>query len=423
MKEKEKSQKLALPKPLPRIAHFERLGYGLFLHWGLYSLLGQGEWIQHSKKISPSIYSKLTKKFNAMDFRAKNIARLARESGMKYVVLTTRHHDGFSLYDTRGLSSFDAIHSAAKRDLVAEFVEGCRSEGISPFFYHTTLDWRWSSDVCGEKQFGEYLDFLHASVEILCRNYGKIGGLWFDGNWSRAGADWKEDRLYALIRKYQPEAMIINNTGLGARGIVGHQEVDSVTFEQGLPEAPDRRGWPKYVAGEMCETMNTHWGIGQKDFRFKGPVEVIEHLCACRRVGANYLLNIGPTGGGAIPAYEASVLQKVGEWLIINGHAIYEGRPVAARCHGKDFLLKANGRYYYFAHRLARLGDANVVERDGENRFRTVEGPQVKFQSMRWLDDRKQGIFFQSPSGDLTTIDCADYDYGSELVVRVAEFR
>lgn len=409
------------PKPLPRIARFERLGFGLFLHWGLYSQLGQGEWIQHFKKLPTRKYAELAKKFDAAEFDARAIARLAKEAGMRYITLTTRHHEGFSLYDTRGLSDFDAPHSSAGRDLVAEFVEGCRSEGIIPFFYHTTLDWRWDSAHCEMKKFNEYLDYLRASVEILCRHYGKIGGLWFDGNWSRPGADWKEDRLYATIRKYQPEAMIINNTGLEARGRIGHPELDSTTFEQGLPAAPDRRGLPKYLAGEMCETMNGHWGIGPDDFRFKGPTEIIERLCSCRKVGANYLLNVGPTASGRIPEYEASVLRLAGRWIQATGGTIYDARPWVARCSGRDFLLKGRGVYYYFAFDLARRGDAHVVLSAGGNGPRAIEGLSSRIRSVRWKDSGESIAFTQSKVGGLLALQCDGYDYGKDLVVRVAE--
>ncbi|MBQ2785351.1 MAG: alpha-L-fucosidase [Oscillospiraceae bacterium] len=138
-----------------------------------------------------------------------DIVSIAKAAGCKYCCLTTRHHEGFSLYDTQGLSDFDALHSPVGRDLVAEFAEECRKGDIIPFFYLTTLDWRHPDF---ENDFDAYLDYLYKSVEILCTNYGKIGGLWFDGNWSKPDANWQEDRLYKMILLYQPDAMIINNT-------------------------------------------------------------------------------------------------------------------------------------------------------------------------------------------------------------------
>ncbi len=235
-----------LPEPEPRIERFEKLAYGMFVHWGLYSQLGKGEWVKFLENIPMHDYAKLKDTFTANEYDPRTWARVAKEAGMKYICLTTRHHEGFSLYDTRGLNDFDAVHSPAGRDLVEEFVKGCQSEGIVPFFYHTTLDWYQASF---EKDFKTYIDYLCSSIEILCRHYGPVGGFWFDGNWSKPDADWQEGRLYGIIRKYQPEAMIINNTGLQAKGVVGHQEIDSVTFEQGRPDPINREGMEKYVAG------------------------------------------------------------------------------------------------------------------------------------------------------------------------------
>lgn len=409
------------PRPLPRIARFEKLGLGLFLHYGLYSQLGAGEWVQAMRGIPTEEYAKLAETFTAENFSGRAIGALARRAGMRYACLTTRHHDGFSLYDTRGLDPFDAPHSAAGRDLVADFVEGCRAEDVVPFFYHTTLDWRWQTDSCSDEKFAEYLEYLDRSVEILCANYGEIGGLWFDGNWSRPGADWREDRLYATIRKHQPEAMIVNNTGLAARGEAGHPEIDSVTYEQGLPTAPDRSGQPKYLAGEMCETLNEHWGFGRRDYRFKSPTTIIENLCACRKAGANYLINVGPLADGSIGNYESALLELVGRWVADQGSLIYEGRPVSAKCDGRDFLLERDGRYFYFAHGLVQVGNCHVVAGVGGNGPRSVAGFPTKVGSVRWLDDEKEAVFIQSADGKLLTIQCDGYDYGTNQVVRVAE--
>jgi alpha-L-fucosidase len=411
------------PHPLPRIAAFEKLGFGLFLHYGLYSLLGQGEWIQDFLKTPKEEYARLAGRFDAGKFDGRAIGRLCREAGMRYACLTTRHHEGFSLYDTRGLDDFDAPHSAAKRDLVAEFVDGCRAEGVVPFFYHTTLDWRWDSANCCDAKFNEYLDYLNASVEILCTQYGDIGGLWFDGNWSKPGADWKEDRLYSTIRKHQPEAIIVNNTGLCAQGAVGHPEIDSTTFEQGLPKAPDRTGWTKYLAGEMCETLNAHWGVGAGDLNFKSPATIIEHLCACRKVGANYLVNVGPQADGSIGGYEVETLRIVGRWIKSVGHSIYDGRPVDATCQGKDFLLESDGRLFYFAHGLTQEGSAHVVAGDSGNGPRSIRRLNKSLSKAWWLDNQDQIPVIAAADGGLLTLDCRGYDYGRNLVVRVAQIQ
>ena len=411
---------MPIPTPLPRIARFESLAYGMFIHWGLYSQLGKGEWIQSLEKIPFDQYNELEKTFTAEDFDARAIARLARESGMKYIVLTTRHHEGFSLYDTRGLSKHDALHTPAGRDLVAEFVSGCRAEGIVPFFYHATLDWSWQSDTCDQTKFDEYLDYLHASVEILCKHYGEIGGFWFDGNWSRK-ADWKEDRLYKMIRNHQPDTMIINNTGIGSEGQLGHPEIDSVTFEQSLPHPMNREGWPKYISGEMCQTMNAHWGIGSSDFAYKSPSDIIENLAHCRRAGANYLLNVGPTATGRIPDYETAALRRAGEWVARYSDPIYEGKPTTLACQGRDFVLEAKGKLYYFIFDLAISGHGNVTVSLGGTGPRPIKGLDRAIRSARWMDNQEALKFTHNPQDGLAAIDFTGYPYGTILVVRVAE--
>ncbi|MCQ2380660.1 MAG: alpha-L-fucosidase, partial [Victivallaceae bacterium] len=317
-------------KPLPRIAAFENLGLGMFVHWGLYSQLGAGEWTWKIHERTREDYAKLVDTFTAKDFDADELARTAKNAGMKYIVLTTRHHDGFSLYDTCGLNKYDAVHSPAGRDLVREFVDGCRRNGIIPFFYHTMIDWFWENQqTCDlpEEDFNRYIGYLCDSVELLCTNYGKIGGFWFDGTWSRPKSDWQLGRLYGMIRKHQPDTIIINNTGLEHLGEFGHPEVDSVTFENNAAKPMDRTGCTKYVAAEVCKTMNAHWGRSDMDFAFMSPHSIIERAAHSRGCGANFLLNIGPEAQGRVPDYERVALSFLGKWPALYGEAIYATRP------------------------------------------------------------------------------------------------
>ncbi|MBQ9774412.1 MAG: alpha-L-fucosidase [Lentisphaeria bacterium] len=414
---------MSIPQPLPRIAAFEKLGFGMFVHWGLYSQFGQGEWSRHLHNYPQAEYEKLKDTFTAEDFDAELLARTAKETGMRYIVLTTRHHEGFSLYDTCGLNDFDAPHSPAGRDLVAEFVAACRKYGIVPFFYHTTLDWRWHGKKTPElskEEFKEYLIYLRKSVEILCRNYGEIGGLWFDGNWSRKGDDWEEDALYSLIRKYQPEAMIINNTGLGDLGKLGHPELDSVTYENNAARPMNREGMEKYVAAEVCRTLNHHWGVGANDLDFQSPGDIISLLCHSRRCGANFLLNIGPAAQGGIPDYERALLALVGRWVKLFGEAIYEPKTISGiRCQNKDFMLQNGKTAYYFAYGLGICGDYDVtvgVEGVGS---RTVDGFSEKIRSAYWMDNGEKIDVIQDLEKSMTALKCTGFPYGSNTVVRV----
>lgn len=417
-------QSTLVPQPLPHVAAFERLGFGMFIHWGLYSLLGKGEWAQYVHDIPADEYRKLTERFTAEDYNPRATALLARSAGMRYITLTTRHHDGFSLYDTCGLNEYDAPHSAAKRDLIAEFVEGCRAEGIVPFFYHTTLDWQWRdkrTPELDEAEFDEYLDYLHASVEILCTQYGEIGGLWFDGDWSCPNADWKHERLYGMIRSKQPNAMIINNSGLHAQGAITHPMIDSVTFEQSAAKPIDHRGHEKYVAAEMCQTINHHWGNGHQDLAGKSPSALIEFLCNCRKVRANYLLNIGPTAQGGVADYDRAVLEMVGRWTALNGDAIHDPKPSNVRCQGRDFVLRQDHRCYYFVFDLPMVGNDDVTIGGAANSTRALQNLHGKVKSVRWLDNGENLTFVQDVDAGIAAIELSGYPYGTNLVVRIVE--
>ncbi len=409
---------MAIPVPEKRIAEFENFGFGMFIHWGIYSQMGMGEWVMNIAGIPKDEYKKLADSFTASKYDARKWVKIAKAAGMKYMTLTTRHHDGFSLYDTCGLCDYDAPHYLNGRDLVREFVDACNEEGVIPFFYHTTLDWYQESF---DNDFPAYLQYLRDSVEVLCSKYGKIGGMWFDGNWSKPqGTDWEEDKLYEVIRKHQPDAIIVNNTGLSARGEVGNPQLDSVTFEQGRPTPMDREGHSKYVAAEMCHTMNDHWGFGSCDLHYKSLPELIETLCACRKVGANYLLNVGPDGDGEIILMQEALLRSLGTWVETCGQCIYEGKP--SKIHAvekKNFALEKDGKTYLFIHNMCVLGDANVtVEGDGlgPKNFDRVKG---KVKSVRWTDNGEELSFTQD--GEHLIVNATGFPYGKNFVVRVAE--
>lgn len=424
---------MSIPAALPRIADFEKMGFGMFLHWGLYSQLGQGEWAQAVQEIPFCQYRKLAETFTAEEFDSDAIASLARDAGMKYIVLTTRHHDGFSLYDTKGLNDFDALHTPAGRDLIAEFVTSCRKYDIVPFFYHTTMDWYWRGSsklddtvftpytrVIEEEEFQTYLDYLCDSVELLCRNYGRIGGLWFDGNWSRPQSDWQESRLYGMIRKYQPDAIIVNNTGLQALGKTGHPEIDSVTYENNAAKPMNREGMEKYLAAEVCKTMNSHWGIGKDDISFLSPLQVVERLCHSRGCGANFLLNFGPTPQGGIPEYEKAVLHLVSKWMKWFGEAIYEPKPEPEiRCQGRDFVLRKGKELFYFAFDLGIGGHVNVTADLQGPGLRNIDNLKEKITSACWMDNGEQLAFTQSAEEGIAAIRCTGFPYGTHTGVRV----
>lgn len=401
------------------IKDFERLGFGMFVHFGLYSLLETGEWSQYSLAVPQATYAALPQRFDPRPDWAQNLVRTAKNAGCAYITLTTRHHDGFSLFDTCGLNTYDAPHAKCGRDLVREFVDACRAEQIVPFFYHTLMDWyhpAYSTD------FPAYLQYLRASVELLCKNYGKVGGLWFDGMWNKPNDDWEEDALYSLIRKYQPEAMIINNTGLSARGALGHIELDSVTFERGKPEPLNLADAPKYVASEMCEVLGDHWAYAREDLNYKAPAKIIEALADCRRCGANLLLNIGPKANGSLRHIDAAYLELLGHWTGYFGEAVRAPRPsgIPVENKPKDFILQNGNTYYLFCYDLPMVSDPNVAQgAAGDTAYEDRFALGRPIRRVTWMDDGAPLAFEQNKGR--VTVHTAPYRYGQNLVVRVAK--
>ncbi|MBQ2704834.1 MAG: alpha-L-fucosidase [Clostridia bacterium] len=412
---------MSAPKPLPYIKAFEQLGFGMFVHFGLYSKLNAGEWTFDSHKRTKEEYEPLKDSFCIDREAIKDIVQTAKEAGCKYITFTTRHHEGFSLYDTKGLSDWDIMHTPTGRDIVKEYVEECRKADIVPFFYHTTLDW-WNDDFEGD--FEKYLDYLYKSVELLCTDYGKIGGMWFDGNWSKPDNDWKEGELYSMIRRNQPEAIIVNNTGIEHRGETGISEIDSVTYERGLPAPLNQEGRAKYVAGEMCETLCDHWGVAD-DINFKPVKQLIEELCECRKVGANFLLNIGPDGDGYVPLMQKATMQCIGRWMDIYGKAIYNGRPFLCYNDRREFMLRdvkdEHTAYLFILDGVQSGGSEHVAIVDDKDKTAVFDNMPCRVESIKWMDNGEDALY-KEEDGKLT-VAAQNYVYGKSYCVRVAEVK
>lgn len=406
----------SIPEPIERVKAFEDLGFGLFLHYGLYSSLGTGEWVQHYHKVSPEKIKELYEGFSAEAFDADPICAMAVDAGMNYVCLTSRHHEGFSLYDASSVGGFDAPSAPrCQRDLVSEFSVACEKHGLKKYLYHTTLDWYHPGF---NHDWGGYQQYLRDSVELLCKNYGRIDGLWFDGNWARPDADWQEDQLYGVIRSHQPDCIIVNNSSIGARGAVGHPELDVVTFEQGVPEPLDRRGAEKYLAAEMCETLNSHWGVALQDFSHKSPKDVIDRLVACRRYRANLLFNLGPNGDGSIGSYEKALLEVVGRWTKQHGEAITSAHPCDLECSGGHFLLQSDSTFYLFVKAVSIHGNGHLSGEKGDGPL-AILGDLPSVKRVRWCDNDEDLAFEQG--SQLLSIHATPFPYGSQGVVRVAK--
>jgi len=294
-----------------RMKWWREARFGMFIHWGLYSILARNEWVMYQERIPPEEYAPLAEEFKPKRYNPGEWVALAKEAGMKYIVLTTRHHDGFSLFDS-AVSDFTAPKTAAGRDLIAEYVSACRKARMKIGFYYSLLDWRFPGYWKGPKKdpaaWKDLVDYVHAQVRELCTNYGKIDILWYDGGWPHSAAAWKSRKLNAMVRKLQPHIIINNRSQLPE---------DYDTPEQHIGASKPGRPW------ESCMTMNDHWGYTAADNRWKPAWKLIQNLAGCVSGNGNYLLNVGPKADGTIPATSVRILKEVGAWLRRNGESIY----------------------------------------------------------------------------------------------------
>lgn len=363
----------------PGINWFQDVKFGMFIHWGLYSLLGRGEWVMHWDKIPVPEYEVLISQFNPVDFNADAWVRLADDTGQKYMVITSRHHDGFSMYDT-ALSDYKVTNTPFKRDPIAELAEACsKNEQVKLGFYVSLLDWHHPA-YRFRKQSGlawqDYIGFLHGQVKELCTNFGDLACFWFDGDWPRhhiteenayfaAGGPFEYEKLYGIIRDLQPDAAIHNNRH--EKPLPGE---DVQGFEQDLPGA-NTAGFNTTeiydLPIEVCMTINDNWGIHFKDENHKSTRRLVHNLVRSASVGGNYLLNVGPTAKGTILPEHAKRLREVGMWLKLNGSSVYGTRagviPFTKETVStyKTLLDRSQRRSTHFVHVLEYTSDCVVL--------------------------------------------------------------
>jgi alpha-L-fucosidase len=308
-----------------RMAWWHQAKFGMFIHWGLYSVIGQHEWAKEVEGIPLLQYELLAKKFKPKPNAARDWAKLAKAAGQKYMVMTTKHHEGFCHWDTK-LTDYCAPQQGPGRDLVREFVEAARAEGLRVGFYYSLMDWHHpdgvicKTDPAARKRFVEY---THGLIRELMTNYGKIDVLWYDVDWPLTAAEWESERMNKMVFELQPEIIVNDRNGL---------EGDFGTPEQEIRAAESGRAW------ESCMTLNDSWGFNRGDDGWKTPKVIASNLAECARGGGNYLLNIGPKPDGSIPEESVKVLETVGKWLDTNGKAIYGTER-------GDFSWNSNAQY------------------------------------------------------------------------------
>ena len=326
-------------KPTPEIIEAQKAfaadGFGIFIHWGIYSMFGQGEWYLNYGPTAQE-YAKAARGFYPADFNAEEWTRAIKDSGAKYITFTSRHHDGFSMWHT-AQSDYNIVDATPfKRDVIKELAEACRKDSLKLNFYYSHIDWTRPDYPSGRtglttgrdstlRDWSHYYEFMNSQLHELLTNYGPIGAIWFDGWWDhdfeKGKFDWQLPGQYAMIHRLQPSCLIANNH---------HEAVfpgeNIQIFERDLP-GENTAGYSGQEISklplEMCQTMNGMWGYKIMDQNYKSVEELIHILVKARGLGSNLLLNIGPQPSGALPEAALERLKGIGEWMKVNGETIY----------------------------------------------------------------------------------------------------
>ncbi|HEY8255523.1 MAG TPA: alpha-L-fucosidase, partial [Rhizomicrobium sp.] len=313
-----------------RMKWWHEAKFGMFIHFGLYAARGRHEWDMEDEAVPVHEYEKLTAGFNPAPGSARKWAQLAKAAGMKYMVLTSKHHEGFCNWDTK-LTNYNAVQFGPKRDVIREFVEAARAEGLRCGFYYSLMDWhhpdgaRCQTDPAARRRF---VDYTHGLIRELMTNYGKIDILWYDVSWPLDAAGWESERMNQMAFSLQPDIIVNNRNRLAG---------DFSTPEQTVKGEEGGRAW------ESCMTLNDSWGFQRADDNWKTPRTVIRNLITCARDGGNYLLNIGPEPDGSIPPESVRILTEAGGWMKTGGQAIYGAeRCQVARSTYANFTRKGN---------------------------------------------------------------------------------
>jgi alpha-L-fucosidase len=333
------------PENLKARQEFQDEKFGMFIHWGVYSVLGDGEWVFHNRKLTLAEYEKLPKFFDPEKFDAKAWVSLAKSAGMKYITITSRHHDGFAMFDSK-VSDWNIVQRTPYgKDPLKMLADECHRQGLKLFFYYSQLDWHhpdyfprgktatdqgvWDNGRPNHGDWNAYLDYMNGQLTELLTNYGAVGGIWFDGMWDKPDAEWHLQKTYSLIHQLQPAALIIPNH---------HQTPmpgeDVQTFEKDLPGQNSAGFNTKFVSDqiplESSNTLNGAWGFNISDSKYKSAEEVEEMLVRAAGNNSNLLLNIGPMPNGEIQPEFVERLHAVGEWVSRYGDSIYgtRGGPV-----------------------------------------------------------------------------------------------
>ncbi|MEI6087333.1 MAG: alpha-L-fucosidase [Bacteroidota bacterium] len=383
---------------------FQDMKFGMFIHWGASSVLANGEWVMNNRGIRQEDYKLLQNVFNPTEFNAKEWVTIAKNAGMQYITLITRHHDGFSNFDTKE-SDWKITNTKYGKDVVKEIADECHRQGVKICFYYSLLDWyrsdyQWETGKTGKKSgrteksnWDAYIKFMKAQLTELLTNYGEVSTIWFDGHWDQLDNDvdktlkskvnWHYDEIYSLIHKLQPQCLIGNNHHL-----LPIEGEDFQMFEKDLPGV-NTTGFGgadiSQLPLETCETMNEAWGYNITDRNFKSSKALIHYLVNAAGRNANFLLNVGPQPNGLIQKEFIDTLAIIGKWMDKNAVSIRgtRGNIVAAQDWGVltkknkttyvHILDKKDNNNFIFIPQLGeKINSANILNTNTSVKFKQV---------------------------------------------------
>ena len=415
-----------------RVSWYTRARFGMFIHWGLYAIPARGEWVRSVERIPNEAYDLYKEEFNPRHCDMRRWMAAAKAAGMRYVVLTAKHHDGFCLFDS-AYTDFKSTNTPAGRDFVREYVDTAREFGLKVGLYFSLIDWRHpdfhhygdanhpmrDNPACGNegRNFGRYLDYLHAQVRELCTNYGKLDVLWFDFSYGELrGEAWRGTALMEMVRSLQPEVVVDNRLEVSGEGFGSLAEGDPkpyhgdfVSPEQIIPPngLQDKQG--RELVWEACVTMNNNWGYCQNDHFFKPASMLIKKLVECVSKGGNLLLNVGPDARGNIPEESLEILAEIGWWMKKNGESIYGcGKPEMPKPDSGRITRKGNTLYYHLFENTIGCMPLQGLRREQVESVRWLEtGAEIRI-AKNWIYDNYPDVVFADLGPDQVLPDPVD---------------
>lgn len=401
-----------------RVEWYQQARFGMFIHWGIYAIPARGEWVRSVEEMPEEEYMSFFEEFDPVDFQPGKWAKAAKEAGMKYAVMTAKHHDGFCLFDSE-LTDFKAAKTRAGKDLVKEYLDAFREEGLKVGLYYSLLDWHHpdyphykdqnhpmrnceaQKDV--DRDFDRYLDYMHGQVKELCTRYGKLDIMWFDFSYGELrGEAWRATELVNMVRSYQPDIIIDNRLEVSGEGFgsiaTDHPSVfagDFVSPEQIIPPRGLKSESGRDLVWEACITMNDNWGYCARDKNFKPASSIIKKLVECVSKNGNLLLNVGPDARGNIPEESLEILREIGIWMKKNSASIYgcKGSSLPKPENGR-ITAKGNKLYYHVMENAIGSVPLYGISRDLVKSVRLLsDGSELKVAD-NWIVNNYPDIAF-----------------------------